>query len=109
MRNAEMEIDRPNTKSKALLPGLSVTWYRVARISLPRTRISTPRGGRKSEPCTIPPRTKKFPRRLVILKRIEKCAAAGIANHGVFRGTEAVIRFWFSQIGDTLEPAVSLR
>ena len=34
----------------AKLKGYSV---RMARISLPRTRISTPRGGRKSEPCTI--------------------------------------------------------
>src|SRR2546429_1119114 len=34
---------------------------RMASISLPRTRSSMPNGGRKSDPCTIPPRAKILP------------------------------------------------
>src|SRR5207237_9762797 len=33
----------------------------ISSISLPRTRSSMPNGGRKSDPCTIPPRAKILP------------------------------------------------
>src|SRR5260370_15006777 len=39
----------------------------IARIFLPSTLISIPRGGRRSEPCTIAPRTQTLPGRLVNL------------------------------------------
>lgn len=57
---------------------------RMARISLPRTRISTPRGGRKSEPCTIAPRTKKFPGRFVILSGSKSVPLQGLPTMGCF-------------------------
>src|SRR6266513_2876654 len=42
-------------------------------------------------------------------ERVEHRAAAGVADHGMFRGAEAVIIFQLVQVGDVFELAISVR
>src|SRR5882762_79201 len=63
------KVKAEQTKREAMLQ-LSVSskqYYsiRTAKISLPSILTSIPSGGRKSEPCTMAPRTQTLPGRLV--------------------------------------------
>src|SRR5207249_8404835 len=56
VQTCALPISQPSAKNQKLkAKNYSL---RMASISLPRTRSSMPNGGRKSDPCTIPPRTK---------------------------------------------------
>src|SRR5712664_467662 len=54
----------------------------IARIFLPSTLISMPRGGRRSEPCTIAPRTQTLPGRLLNLSGSNTVRLQGFPTMG---------------------------
>ncbi len=58
----------------------------TARIFLPSTLISMPRGGRRSEPCTIAPRTQTLPGRLDNLSGSKTVRLQGFPTMGCFAG-----------------------
>src|SRR6202171_5178754 len=65
-------------------PGWKYANYsvRTARIFLPSTFISMPRGGRRSDPCAIAPRTQTLPGRLVNLSGSNTVRLQGFPTMG---------------------------
>src|SRR2546428_12307611 len=72
----------------------------TARIFLPSTFISMPRGGRRSEPFTMLPRTQApLPGRLVVLSGSNTVRLQGLPTIGCFGARKTESFFSLSRVG----------